>query len=171
MKPKCGYNVPGIERINLLDFDDYRRVEFDGDTLYNKGIISAIHYSGEAVEIEVTETSKYTSTLQNGVYNHKIETFINELSGHLLADLHLATKRRYFVLFKANNGRYFAFGYEAGATVIYTAQTEGGIGAMVTISADSIYPLFESIDKFKLNVIGTEDRNILTTEEKQAIKI
>lgn len=143
IKPPCGYRVEGIDLIRLLDFDDFDGFKFDGDSLYSNCLVTAILRSGDFVEVDTPETAKYSSSLQNGNYTHTLETFIGDLSADLEAMLHLATKRRYIVLLRAKNGRYFAFAYEAGAGVSYANQTAEGIGALVTITATSIYPLFE----------------------------
>lgn len=141
--PPCGYRVEGIDAIRLLDFDDFDGFKFDGDDLYNNCLVTAILRSGGFVNVDTPDTAKYTSSLQSGNYTHTLETFIGDLSAELEATLHLATKRRYIVLFRAKNGRYFAFAYEAGATVSYANQTAEGIGSLVTITAASMYPLFE----------------------------
>lgn len=141
--PPCGYRVEGIDAIRLLDFDDFNGFKFEGDDLYSNCLVTAILRSGDFVEVDTPDTAKYTSSLQNGMYTHVLETFIGDLSADLEATLHLATKRRYIVLFRAKNGRYFAFAYEAGANVSYANQTAEGIGSLVTVTASSIYPLFE----------------------------
>lgn len=155
--PPCGYRVEGIDLIRLLDFDDFDGFKFDGDDLYNNCLVTAILRSGDFVEVDAPETAKYTSALQNGAYTHTLETFIGDLSADLEATLHLATKRRYIVLFRAKNGRYFTFAYEAGATVSYANQTAEGIGALVTVTAASVYPIFEvSEEAFNAETYSSE---------------
>lgn len=157
IKPPCGYRVEGIDLIRLLDFDDFDGFKFDGDDLYNNCLVTAVLRSGDFVEVDTPETAKYTSSLQNGVYSHTLETFIGDLSAELEATLHLATNRRYIVLFVAKNGRYFAFAYEAGANLSYANQTAEGIGSLVTVTASSIYPLFEvSEDAFTAETYSSE---------------
>lgn len=152
IKPPCGYQVEGIELIQLLDFDDFNGFKFDGDGLYSNCLVTFILRSGDFVELDTPDSANYTSTLQNGIYNHKLETFIGDLSANLEATLHLSTKRRYIVLFRAKNGRFFSFAYESGANVNYTNQTADGIGSLVTVTSSSIYPLFEvSKDAFEQN--------------------
>lgn len=143
--PNCGYNIDGIEAIRLLDFDDFGGFKFDGDGLYDSCYVSEVLQRGDSsyVDIAAPDSAKYTSTLNNGTYTHTVETFIGDLSASLSSSLHLATKKRYIVLFRTKAGRYFVFGYEAGATVTYVNQTADGLGSLVTISANSIYPLFE----------------------------
>ena len=151
IKPPCSYRLEGIDQIKALDLDDFNGFMFDGDDLYNNCMVVSVYRSGDIIEVDAPDlVAKYSSTLQNGLYTHTLETFIGDLSADLSATLHLATKRRYIVFFRAKNGRYFCFGYEAGATVNYTNQTAEGIGSLTTFSASSIYPLFEvSAEAFK----------------------
>lgn len=144
--PSCGYRIAGIDAIRLLDFADFNGFKFDGGELYSNCLVTAVLRSGELVEVDSPETAKYTSSLQAGIYTHTLETFIGDLSAEMEATLHLATKRRYIVLFRTKNGRYHTFAYEAGATVTYANQTAEGVGSLVTITANSIYPLFEIAD-------------------------
>lgn len=140
-----------------LDSDDFNGLRFEGDNLYKNCLVTAILRSGEFIEIDTPDSAKYSSTLQNGVYTHTLETFIGELSAEMTATLHLATKRRCLMLFKSKAGRYFCFGYEAGATFSYTNQTTDGTGSLVTISASSIYPLFEvSEEAFNAETFNSE---------------
>lgn len=145
IKPPCGYNIDGIEAIRLLDFEDFGGFKFESDSLYDSCYITEVLQRGNSAYIDVSapDSAKYSSTLNNGIYTHSVETFIGDLSASLSSSLHLATKRRYIVLFKTRSGRYFVFGYEAGATITYTNQTTEGLGSLITISANSIYPIFE----------------------------
>lgn len=145
--------MEGIDDIQLLDFDDFNGFQFNGDDLYANCFVNAVLRSGDFVKVDTPETAKYSSSLQNGVYTHTLETFIGDLSAELEATLHLATKRRYIVLFRAKNGRYFLFGYEAGAVVTYANQTAEGVGSLVSITASSIYPLFETYEDAFINQI------------------
>lgn len=140
LKPPCGYQTEGITDIRLLDFDDFDGFVFRGDDLYSNCYVTTILRSGDYVSLDTPDTAKYST---QGEYTHTLETFIGDLSAELLAQLHLATKRRYIVTFRGGNGRYFVFGYEAGAKVSYVNQTAEGLGAVVTITASSVYPLFE----------------------------
>lgn len=100
--PNCGYNIDGIEAIRLLDFDDFGGFKFDGDGLYDSCYVSEILQKGNSSYIDVStpDSAKFTTTLNNGIYTHTLETFVGDLSASLMASLHLATKRRYVVLFK-----------------------------------------------------------------------
>jgi len=156
--PACGYTVEGISEIKLLDFEDFIAFEFDGDNLYDSCLVTGIVRTNDFTQIEAPDlVAKYTGPVNNGVYAHGLETFVNELSAQTISNLHLATKRRQLVLFKTNAGKYFIFGYEAGAIVTYTGQTAEAIGSLVTIQGASIYPLFE--------VIGTAVTNFVRPSE------
>lgn len=146
IKPPCSYVLEGVAEILLLDFDDFKGFRFDGGALYNACLVSAILRTDDFKELQAPDgAAKYSSTLQSGVYVHTIETFVTELSAATLSNLHLAAKRRQVPVFKARTGRYYTFGYEAGAAVTYSNQTADSIGSLVTITATSIYPLFEVI--------------------------
>jgi hypothetical protein len=141
--PLCGYQSVGIEAIRLLDFEDFEGFEFEGDDLYNGCFVTAIRRNGGFIDVDTPDSAKYYSSMQNGVYTHVLETFIGGISSMLESNLHLATKRRYITSFRTREGRYFGFGYESGAVVTYANQTAEGVGALVTITARSRYPLFE----------------------------
>lgn len=141
--PQCGYQVDGIDRILLLDFDDFAGFEFAGSDLYSNCLVTAIRRSGDFVELACPDTAKYSSALQSGLYGHTLETSVGDISAETLAALHLATDRRYLAILHTVSDRHFAFAYDAGATVAYTNQTADGIGSLVTIAAASVYPLFE----------------------------
>lgn len=145
--PPCAYNVDGIISIKALDLDDLKGLRFTEDGLYNSCLVTDILRSDDFIDIYTSDLAKYSSTLENGVYTHLIETFINQLSSEIISTLHLATKRRYLMLFKTKAERYFCFGYETGATISYSNQTTDGSGSLVNISASSTHPLFEVCEK------------------------
>lgn len=155
IKPPCGYSVEGIARIWLLDFEDFGGYRFENNDLYSANMVTAILRSSEFTEIDAPDmVAKYSST---GAYVHSLETFVGALSAETLRNLHLGTKRRQIVLFLTNSGRYFTFGYEAGARLTYVNQTAEGLGSVVTLTASSIYPLFEaSAELFNLVTPGDE---------------
>lgn len=140
IKPLCAYNVEGIQRIILLDSADFIGFAFDGDGLYNNCLVTDIARSGDFAELQTPDSAKYNSNVTGG---HVLETFIGELSAFSLANLHLATKRRFIVFFQTTAGKYFTFGYRAGATLTYASQTAESLGSLVTLTADTNYPLFE----------------------------
>jgi hypothetical protein len=152
IKPPCAYAVEGVERIWLLDFDDFAGYRFYEDGLYGVGYVEEILQLGPFREIDAPElVAKYSST---GAYVHRVETFVGALKGSTLSELNLARKRPQVVLFKTLSQQYFTFGYEAGASIAHTNQTNDGFGSSVTITANSIYPLFEY-----LGAVPTEEES------------
>lgn len=143
IKTNCGYNLEGVDRIYLLDFADLSGFEFDGDDLYNNCLVVSILRSAPFIELDTPDSAKHDSSVQNGMYSHTLVTFIADISADILRNLHLATKRRYLPVFRTKMGRYFTYGYDAGATVTHTEQTTEATGCLVTVTAASIYPLFE----------------------------
>lgn len=157
IKPPCTYAVEGVESIWTLDFDDFAGYRFYEDGLYGVGYVEEILQLGPFREIDAPElVAKYSSS---GSYVHRIETFIGALNGNTLANLNLARKRPQVVLFKTFSQQYFTFGYEAGATLSHSNQTNDGFGSSVIISANSIYPLFEY-----LGAVPTEEEMGLFVE-------
>lgn len=144
IQPPCEYQADGILDIRLLDYDDFAGVRFRDGEKYSNCFVSVVLRKGEFVKLEATDNAKYYSSLQNGVHSHTIETFVCDLSSDVQAQLQLASKRRYLVMFKIRSGKWFIFGFEAGASVVFNNQTSEGIGTAVRVSTESMYPLFES---------------------------
>lgn len=141
--PDCDYNVEGISEVCLIDFADFQGFGFLDDNLYDVCIVDQINASGTLKTLPAGDGSKYTGDSKSGLFTHSLETWAPGLSGANLSTLTLATKRRQVVLFKTVAGRWYTFGYEAGAAVNYTNQTADQVGSLITINAASIYPLFE----------------------------
>lgn len=141
IKPPCGYSVDGIANIWLLDYDDFSGFRFDGDETYANCLVTDILRTGDFTELDAPDmVAKYNGA---GNYVHTLETFINTMNATTISNLHLGTKRRQVVIFRANNGIYYTFGYDAGAALTYVNQTGDGLGHLVTLTSPSRYPLFE----------------------------
>lgn len=143
LKPPCGYNLEGLASILLLDFEDFAGFRFNGDDLYNNCMVTAILKTGDYVDTQTSDNAKYGSSINGKIYTHVLDTFVAELSAEMSETLNLANRRRFVPIFQAKNGKYYTFGYEAGAVLNYTNQTADGIGSVITLTAASIYPLFE----------------------------
>lgn len=141
--PVCSYNVDGIDGIKVLDFADFQGFDFLGEALYDSGTVTQVYASGNPATLPAGEGTKYTGDQKTGLYIHTLETFIPSSTGEILAALNLATRRRLIPFYRTRAGRWYTFGYEAGAVLIFTGQTAEVVGNLVTISAASIYPLFE----------------------------
>lgn len=143
IKPACGYSVEGISHLRLIDFDEFDGFEFDGGTPESCRV-TQVQSAGSPVEVNTQGAfTKYNA----GANAHTVETFVPELSADMQRNIYLASKRRYVVLFRTLAGRWHAYGYEAGASVTFTNQTGEAIGSVLTISAQSEYPLFEVTDQ------------------------
>lgn len=143
--PACDYNVQGIRSAEIIDLDDFDGFQFEADGLEDTALVELV-FASDIVALPVSTGTKYSSTRSGRVYAHTLETFVPRLSGQMSAALDLATRRRFVVLFTTNNGQRFAFGYENGATLSYTNQTADAVGSIITLTAASIYPLFELLD-------------------------
>lgn len=143
MNPACAYAPEGIAQVQALDFEDFAGLQFDSDDIYTNCLVTSIVRTGDFAEIAAGTSTQYRGPYANGIYTHTLETYIPSLSATMSSALHLATKRRLFIVFTDNGGRHFCFGREAGATLTYTGQTAEGLGYMVSITCVSKYPLFE----------------------------
>lgn len=145
IKPLCGYSVEGIRAVYLFDYDEFDGFEFDGTP--EDCIVTAILSRGTAVELSAHDTTtEYKSSSASGINTHMLDTFVPELSGAMQSRIHIASKRRYVVLFRSVAGAWLTYGKDAGATLSYANQTTGAAGTMITISGQSEYPLFEVLD-------------------------
>lgn len=142
LMPACGYNPGGITSVRVLDWDDFTAFGFAGGALYDSCLVTAIERSGEFADVQA-KVAKYTGPINGKIVTHSLETFIESMDADIIAAVHLASRRRYVVIFDGMNGKPYAFGYEAGAVPVYTGQTDGAQGFIVTFTAQSIYPLFE----------------------------
>lgn len=152
--PVCDYNVEGVNEVRLIDFADFQGFGFLDDNLYDVCIVYRINASGTLKTLPAGEGTKYTGDSKSGLFTHSLETWAPGLTGANLSTLTLATKRRQVVLFKTVAGRWYTFGYEAGAAVNYTNQTADQVGSLITINAGSVYPLFEVLPEALVLVTG-----------------
>jgi hypothetical protein len=144
LTPACGYNGSGIIKVILLDFEDFQGFGFQDGAGYESCFVESMFHSGDFVEIPLLDfPGDYAGNLNAGIYSHVLEAFLSELSGSMLSQLHLATKRPQLVIFETRAGKYFVFGQDNGAKASFNIVTADGTGAVLTLSATSIYPLFE----------------------------
>ena len=141
--PVCDYNIEGVSEVRLIDFDDFQGFAFVDNNLYDVCIVTQVYADGTLKTLPAGDGSKYTGDSKGGIFTHALDTFAPGLSGFNISALTLATKRRQVALFKTRAGRWYTFGYEAGAVVNYTNQTADALGNLITITAASMYPLFE----------------------------
>lgn len=139
LKPACNYNTGGIQTLSVLDWDDFKGYGFAA--LYDACLVTDIERVAEFVDVQA-DTAKYASSMAGRVTTHSVTSFVSEMSAAMISALHLASKRRYVVLF-FDGTKYFTFGHEAGATLAYALQTDGARGAAIVFNCLSLYPLFE----------------------------
>lgn len=146
IKHTCEYNAGGISSIYLLDIRDFVSYTFRGDKLYTDCFVENIKIVAEYIEISSVDGCNFTETQDNGIYNQQLTTFVRSLNSEKLSNLLLASANKYLVAFKTTQGRAFSFGSDGGSSLTFTQQT-GQLGEVsgynITLSKDSIYPLFE----------------------------
>ena len=144
------YASSGIRQIRLLDYDDFAALQFDSSDANGEGsrnLITNILREGEFIDLEASQTAKYTLTSEGGEYAHTLETFLDSMRHKVIASLNLATKRKkYVVLFRTTDEQFFLFGSNPGAKLFYSSQTDEATGSIIKLSEMSENPLFE-VDK------------------------
>lgn len=178
IKHTCGYNAGGITAIYLLDIDDFVSYRFEDDNLYAGCMVDTIKKKpGEYLQMDTVSESNFTETQDNGIFRQTLSTFVGTLTASKTSDLLLAAGNKYLIVFRTSLGRFYSFGSDGGASIAFTQQsgqlTEAS-GYNITITKNSVYPLFEvNAVKFdKIFALGTESRVLIPTEDnKNAILI
>ena len=178
IKHSCEYNPGGIKEIYLLDIRDFKTYLFRNDELYENCFVDRIFKEDtEYINLDIVSESTFNETHENGIYKQQLTTFVGTLSHEKTADLLLAKANKYLIAFRTNQDNIYTFGSDGGASVNFTqssGQTGETSGYSITITKDSVFPLFEvDANKFnKLLVLGTENNIIVSTEDyKYAILI
>lgn len=144
LTPTCNYSGSGAVELYLLDLEDFIGLVYEGSGAYDSCYVENILRQGEFVAIDLRDNpGQYTGTLAQGVYTHRLEAFIPQVSGDLIASLHLATKRRQVAVFRLASGKLFVCGQDGGLKVNYSLQTAEGAGAAVAFNNLSQFPLYE----------------------------
>jgi hypothetical protein len=174
IRHSCRYNSGGIKDIYLLDIRDFVAYKYLDDKLYNSCYIDRSIEERDSLYylLDVVEASNFTEDENEyGMYTQKLTTFIHTLGYRKTSDLLLASKNKYVVVFRTYQDTLFSFGSDRGANIEFsqiTGQTGEATGYGITITKNSIYPLMEVNSKFfnKLHVLGTENRIVVLTENK-----
>lgn len=171
------YSTGGISNIFLLDIRCFIAYRFKNDKLFDECFIESIRISDyNYIEVDSIESSKFQESIDNGIYRQQLITFVRKLGALKTSNLLIAKSNKYLVLFKTYENKYFCFGSDGGASVSFS-QVSGEIGGSsgynLTISKNSVYPLFE-ID-FNNRIIETlltsENDQLITTEDNYFIPI
>lgn len=155
----CKYSISGIHSLWVLNIDDFQVYEFRNDKLYSEIYIDNIYIKGKWYELQTIDDSKFTEKFANGGYTQELTTYISKFDSEIQAEILKTNKRKFLVLFRTNEGRYFVYGSDGGVPLIYTAETGAkgsSIGYSVTLSKSSQFPLFEVNPDYMINGGGAK---------------
>jgi len=171
IKHTCEYNAGGITGIYLLDINDFVAYQFEDDGLYHNCLVDNIKKVAdvEYMLIDTVTESNFTETQDNGIFRQTLSTFVGTPDHVKTSNLLLAAGNKYLVVFSTSQGRFYSFGSDGGASVAFTQQSgqlNEASGYSITITKNSIYPLFDvNAEKFnKIFVLGTHNRVVVPTE-------
>ncbi|MDR2954507.1 MAG: hypothetical protein LBV43_05455 [Prevotella sp.] len=172
IKHTCEYNPGGITELFLLPVDDFITYYFRNDSRRETCDIDRVFIKKDKdyIQLDVVSQSNFTESYDNGIYKQQLTTFVHTLQHSKTADALIAEKGKYITFFRTGQGRVYTFGSDGGASFTFTqitGQTGEASGYNITLSKNSIYPLFE-VDAYKFNkdlVLSTENRIVLPTED------
>lgn len=156
---ECKYAISGIHSLWVLNIDDFQVYEFMNDKLYSEIYIDNIYIKGKWYELQTIDESKFTEKFANGGYTQELTTYISKFDSEIQAEILKTNKKKFLVLFRTNEGRYFVFGSDGGVPLTYTAETGSkgsSIGYSVTLSKNSQFPLFEVNPDYMVNGGGAK---------------
>lgn len=146
IKHSCEYNAGGIAALYLLDIRDFISYMFRDDRLFTQCFAEKIRAVSEYMQLDTVDESSFKETQENGIYKQQLTTYIRSLEAEKLSVLLRASSNRYLVTFKTFQGRAFSFGSDGGVALSFgqqTGQTGEASGYPITLSKNSVYPLFE----------------------------
>lgn len=155
----CDYAISGIHSLWVLNIDDFQVYEFRNDKLYSEIYIDNIYIKGKWHELQTIDESKFTEKFVNGGYTQELTTYISKFDSEIQAEILKTNKRKFLVLFRTNEGRYFVYGSDGGVALTYTSETGtkgSSIGYSVTLSKNSQFPLFEVNPDYMVNGGGAK---------------
>lgn len=173
IKHTCEYNSGGISNIYLLDIRDFLYYVFQEDLNYDNCFVERIIKKDVPyIQLSNVNESNFTESNETGLYTQQLTTFVRTIKAPKTSSLVLSSTNKYLVVFENSQGYIYSFGSDGGASVSFT-QVSGQLGEAsgynITITKDSIYPLFE-VDKAQFNktpVLGTENNRIVITEDRK----
>lgn len=169
----CEYNAGGITEIYLLDIDDFVAYQFEGDTLYDGCMVDAIKTKqADYLRMDTVSESNFTETQDNGIFRQALSTFVGTPEASKTSGLLLSSGCKYLVVYKTSQGKFYSFGSDGGAAITFSQQTgqlSEASGYSISITKNSIYPLFEvNASKFnKMLVLGTHLGVMVPTEDNE----
>lgn len=189
IKHSCAYNPGGITEIYLLHINDFTSYLFKKNqpreeceenqiptenSLFDSCYIDRVfkEKDTEYILLDTVDESSFSESNDNGLFKQELTTFVHSLRHFKTANVLIASKNRYVVFFRTRQGNVYSYGSDGGAAFSFTqisGKTGEASGYNITLSKNSIYPLFEvDAEKFnKLLVLGTEKRVVVCTENKK----
>ena len=155
----CNYSVAGINKLWVLNIDDFQVYEFKNDGLYSEVYVENIYIKSRWYEVQTVDDSKFTEKFTSGGYVQELNTYVAQFDSDIQAEILKTNKRKFLVLFRTNVGKYFVFGSDGGVPLSYNAETGtkgSSIGYSVTFSKSSQFPLFEVNPDYMVNGGGAK---------------
>lgn len=155
----CNYSVAGINKLWVLNIDDFQVYEFKNDGLYSEVYVENIYIKGRWYEVQTVDDSKFTEKFTSGGYAQELNTYVAQFDSDIQSEILKTNKRKFLVLFRTNEGKYFVFGSDGGVPLSYNAETGtkgSSIGYSVTFSKSSQFPLFEVNPDYMVNGGGAK---------------
>lgn len=172
-----GYNTGGISNIFLLDIRSFIAYRFTNDMLFDECFVESVRISDyNYMEVETIESSKFQESMDNGIYKQQLTTFVRKLGAAKTSNLLKTNTKKYLVMFKTYENKYFCFGSDGGATVSFSqisGEIGGSSGYNLTINKSSVYPLFQINFNNRIieSLLTTENNQLITTEDNYFIPI
>ena len=174
IKHTTEYNAGGIKKIYLLDVEDFVAYQFQDNVLFGSCMVESIKKKNPFIELDTVNESNFSENCNDGIYKQELTSYIRGIKGPKTDLLLRAGSNRYIVVFETYTDQLYTFGTDGGAKVSFSQQTGqmgNASGYNITISKNSIYPLFEvNESRFStgtvLEVLGTENKaNFIATED------
>ena len=152
VKSASDYNLGGITHIWLLDITGFSSYKFTTDNSSKYSIVESIVASLPFVELGAVNESQFTEDCSENIFRQKLITFVCSPDTVKLNKLLTVSHNKNLVVFRSFQGHFFTFGSDGGASISFSQQT-GQVGESsgytISITKNSIYPLFEIKDNWK----------------------
>lgn len=144
------YNPGGIAEILILNINDFISYRFSGDGLYNSCMVEKIYTNSNPISIDCIVESNFTEQEANNIYTQTLSSFIRSLDAKKTNELIKLKTTKQLVLFRTYSNTWHTFGADCGASLVFeqiSGQVGESNGYKITLTANSIFPLFEVADR------------------------
>lgn len=172
-----GYSTGGISNIYIIDIKNFISYRFSDDMLYDECFVERIRISEyNYIEIESMDACQFQESLDNNIYKQQLTCFIRSLDSVKTSFFIKNQKNKYLIIFKTYENKFFTFGSDFGASIIFsqtTGEVGGDCGYNITITKNSIYPLFQIDFNYSEmeSLFSAENEDLLTTQNNYLIPI